>query len=61
MINGMIDDVLESLPEDYSKEEAKSLTYDDICDYILDYFECLYLELIAEGVVENFKNLDDYY
>lgn len=57
----MIDDVLESLPEDYSKEEAKSLTYDDICDYILDYFECLYLELIAEGVVENFKNLDDYY
>lgn len=62
MFNMIVDDILENIPQDYSKEEVKTMKYDDICDYILDWFECIFLEAIADKVIDELKtNLNYYY
>lgn len=62
MIDVLINEVLENLPEDYSKEEVSAMKYDDICDYIFDYFESVYLETVADNVYyELLHNLDNYF
>lgn len=44
----MADIVLENIMFDYNEEQIKKMTYDDIAEYIIEYFKSVLLDDIIE-------------
>lgn len=42
--------IIENIILDYNKKQIKKMTYDDIAEYIIEYFKCVLLDDITEYV-----------